>query len=101
MAAEMSTGLLAMSHLYEHHPPVSMLVVSMEAHYSKKAIGKTIFTCTDGQSLRETIAEALNSGESRTFRARSLGSNAGGETIAEFFITWSFKTKATSVETNK
>ena len=101
MAAEMSTGLLAMAHLYEHDPPVSMLVVNLEAIYSKRAVGKTVFTCTDGALLRKAIEEALTSGESRSVRARSLGSNATGETIAEFFITWSFKAKAASAQTNK
>jgi hypothetical protein len=101
MAAEMSTGLLAMAHLYEHDPPVSMLVVNLEAAYSKRALGRTIFTCADGPLLRLAVEEALISGESRTVRARSLGSNAAGETIAEFFITWSFKAKAASVKTNK
>jgi hypothetical protein len=87
--------------LYEHDPPVSMLVVNLEANFSKRAVARTVFTCSDGQSFRQTIEEALNSGESRTFRARSLGSNPAGETIAEFFITWSFKAKAASVQSNK
>ncbi len=33
MAAEMSTGLLAMGHLYERKPPVSMLVTGFKAEY--------------------------------------------------------------------
>src|SRR3982750_1079355 len=37
MAAEMSTGALAMAHLYKRKPAVSMLVVKMEAEYFKKA----------------------------------------------------------------
>ncbi|MDP4149909.1 MAG: DUF4442 domain-containing protein [Bacteroidota bacterium] len=101
MAAEMSTGLLAMSNVYELDPPVSMLVVSLEASFSKRAVGKTVFTCSDGQLLRKVIEEAVISGESRSFRARSLGTNAAGETVAEFFITWSFKVKAVSARTNK
>ena len=37
MAAEMSTGALAMAHLYKIQPPVSMLVVKVESEYFKKA----------------------------------------------------------------
>src|SRR4030081_1668300 len=33
MAAEMSTGALAMAHVYRHDPPLSMLVVRLEANY--------------------------------------------------------------------
>lgn len=101
MAAEMSTGALAMAHLFNHKPPVSMLVVRLEAEYFKKAVGRTLFTCADGHAIRKTIEEAVAGGEGRTFRARSVGTNPAGETVAEFFITWSFKPKTTPPGTNK
>src|ERR687898_975148 len=43
MAAEMSTGALAMAHTYKSNPAVSMLVVGLEANYFKKATGLTTF----------------------------------------------------------
>jgi hypothetical protein len=94
MAAEMSTGALAMAHLYRREPPVSMLVIKLEADYFKKAVGTTLFTCADGLAIRQTIEEAVATGEGRTIRARSVGMNPAGEKVAEFFITWSFKTKS-------
>src|SRR5258708_35913903 len=54
MAAEMSTGALAMAHVYRHAPPISMLVIKLEATYFKKATGLTRFTCMDGASIRQT-----------------------------------------------
>src|SRR5689334_1334334 len=36
MAAEMSTGILAMAHVYKRSPKVSMLVVSVEGKFYKK-----------------------------------------------------------------
>jgi hypothetical protein len=93
MAAEMSTGVLAMVHVYKRKPPISMLVVKMEAEYFKKATGKTAFTCDDGEALLETIEGSVSSGEGRTFRAKSTGRNANNEIVAEFYITWSFKAK--------
>jgi hypothetical protein len=101
MAAEMSTGALALAHLYKHEPPVSMLVIKTEAEYYKKAVGLTRFTCTDGHALRQTILDAVSTGEGRSFRARSAGTNAAGETVAEFFITWSFKIRGVSAAFNK
>jgi hypothetical protein len=95
MAAEMSTGTLAMAHVYRHNPPVSMLVVKLEANYFKKATGLTRFTCVDGSAIRQTIARALASGQGEIFRARSIGTNEAGEEVAEMFITWSFKAKST------
>lgn len=93
MAAEMSTGLLAMAHIYKRQPPVSMLVLKTEAEYFKKAKNKTVFNCLDGGLIRNSIEEAIRSGESRTVRAKSVGTNRNGEVVAEFYITWSFKIK--------
>lgn len=94
MAAEMSTGALCLVHLHGRRPPVSMLVVKTEAEYFKKAAGKTIFTCEEGLMIKETIERAVERAEARTFRARSIGKNAEGLIVAEFFITWSFKVKS-------
>lgn len=95
MAAEMSTGLLAMLHTYQCQPPVSMLVTGLEATYYKKATGITSFVCADGNAVAHAIQEALRTGEARTLRMYSEGKNAAGEKIAEFYITWSFKVKTT------
>jgi hypothetical protein len=93
MAAEMSTGALAMAHLYKHDPPVSMLVVKMEANYFKKAAEVTTFTCTDGLAIRATIEKAVTTGEAQSITAKSAGTNPEGELVASFLITWSFKVK--------
>ncbi len=93
MAAEMSTGALAMAHVYKRFPAISMLVVKVDSEYSKKATGKTTFTCEDGEALLRTIQDSIATGEGRTFRAKSTGRNASNETVAEFYVTWSFKVK--------
>ena len=94
MAAEMSTGALAMAHLYKLNPPVSMLVVKVESTYSKKATGRTYFTCEDGELFSKMIEEAIADGEPKTVIAKSVGKNKDGEVVAEFFITWSFKARS-------
>lgn len=93
MAAEMSTGALAMAHLYKIDPPVSMLVIKVESEYFKKATGRTSFVCEDGGLFEKAIEETIATGEARTVRARSTGKNKEGEIVAEFYITWSFKAK--------
>lgn len=93
MAAEMSTGALALAHLYKRNPPVSMLVVKTEGEYFKKAVDTTTFVCEDGAAINNTIEEAIAAGEGKTIRAKSIGKNKAGELIAEFYITWSFKSK--------
>lgn len=94
MAAEMSTGSLAMAHLYKIDPPVSMLVVKVESEYFKKATARTSFVCEDGGLFENAIAETIATGEARIVKARSIGRNKEGEVVAEFYITWSFKVKS-------
>lgn len=98
MAAEMSTGVLAMMHLYKKKPPISMLVTKMEANYYKKAVGRTYFLCEDGMQLREIIDESISFNEARTVVVKSVGSNREGEAIADFYFTWSFKPKTTTIQ---
>ncbi|SFE36208.1 protein of unknown function [Chitinophaga sp. CF118] len=95
MAAEMSTGLLAIMYTQAASPKqVSMLVTGMEATFLKKATGKTWFTCEDGVAISNAIDEAIMSGEGVTFTAVSTGKSQDGTVIATFAITWSFKAKA-------
>lgn len=94
MAAEMSTGALAMAHLYKINPPVSMLVVKVDSEYFKKATGRTSFVCEDGDLIQKAIEETIDTGEARIVKAKSVGKNKEGEVVAEFYITWSFKAKS-------
>ncbi len=94
MAAEMSTGILAMMHIYKRATSVSMLITNMEATYFKKAIDKTFFICENGKQTFDAIEASIVSGEPKIITAKSTGKNKNGEIIAEFFFTWSFKVKS-------
>jgi hypothetical protein len=93
MAAEMSTGVLAMAWLYKRKPSVSMLLVKLEAEYFKKVKDRAEFVCEDGELFQKAIEESMATGEPRTVRAKSTGTNKAGEKVAEFYITWSFKAR--------
>ena len=93
MAAEMSTGVLALANTYKTKPAVSMLVLKLEASFHKKATGKTLFTCNQGREIARAVKEAKETGEARTVEAISTGVNENGETVAVFKITWTFKAK--------
>jgi hypothetical protein len=94
MAAEMSTGTLALSNVYKRKPVISMLVIKMEATYFKKATGIIFFKCDDGKEMMAIINEAVETGEGKNFISKSVGKNKDGEIVAEFLFTWSFKTKS-------
>ena len=93
MAAEMTTGILAMAHIYKRAPAVSMLVVGNEGRFLKKATGITTFHCADGARIRQAIEESIRSGQGQSVVARSEGRDSSGEVVAEFSFTWSFKPK--------
>ncbi len=93
MAGELASGSLGLVHVYEASPAVSMLVVSMEATFTKKAIGKICFTCYDGLSIKSAIEESTRTGEGKTVIAKSIGIDEVGDEVAVFKITWSYKAK--------
>jgi hypothetical protein len=93
MAAEMSTGLLAMLHVNGRKPAISMLVIKIEGEFLKKGVSLVSFVCKDGEAMESAIEEAVVSGNPVQFTAKSIGTNEKGEVVSEFNITWSFKIK--------
>jgi len=94
MAAELSTGILAMAHLQGRQPAVSMLVVRLESEFHKKGASLVRFTCRDGEAMRRAVERAVATGEPQTLTAASVGEDAEGRPISTFRITWSFKGRA-------
>ncbi|WP_439881190.1 PaaI family thioesterase [Pontibacter sp. MBLB2868] len=96
MAAELSTGVLCMMHVYKSDPAVSMLVVHMEADFTKKAVGRITFICEDGKRVQEAADHTKATGEGVTVVATSRGIDEQNEQVAEFRFTWSLKAKSPS-----
>ncbi|HEX5153899.1 MAG TPA: thioesterase [Parafilimonas sp.] len=93
MAGEMSTGLLCMGNVYNRRPAISMLVTGQRSLFHKKATGKVLFTCEDGNKIMEAVEGAVASGNAITVICHSKGINSNNELIAECWITWSFKSR--------
>lgn len=93
MAAELSTGALAMMHVRGAAGKVAMLVLDMKAQFHKKATGSTRFICEDGALLEKAIEAAVVQQQPQTCTVRSVGVNSSGETVAVFEITWTFKAR--------
>lgn len=96
MAAELSTGGLAMIATRSAPAPVALLIVGLEASFEKKAAATTTFTCADGDAIFAAVAGTLASGEPATVRAESIGRLPDGVVAARFAFTWSFKRRAGS-----
>jgi Domain of unknown function (DUF4442) len=92
MAAEMSTGVLALATVYKKKPAVSMLITGMKASFHKKATHNTLFTCNDGQALANAVEESIRTKAPKESTAYTAGYE-GGVLVAEFWFTWSFKVR--------
>jgi len=93
MAAELSSGILALALVMDAPKPVSMLVLKMQAAFTKKARTKIRFECLDGTKIAQTIAESLKTGEGKTVEVQSVGYDTNNDEVARFTFVWTFKPK--------
>lgn len=93
MAAELSTGALVMKAIAESNSRISMLVANNKSTFTKKAVGKIIFTCNDGKIAKEAIAKAIATKEGQKFWMTSIGINEKGEQVSEMSFEWTVKSK--------
>jgi hypothetical protein len=97
MAAEMSTGILAMGHTFQLSPPVGMLVSEVRANFIKKATGKITFVSKDGEQIMAAVNNASTNGVTTFVETTSIGTNEEGIIVAHFIITWAFKLRKNSI----
>jgi Domain of unknown function (DUF4442) len=94
MAAEMSTGALALMAVELASQPVALLITNLEASFEKKATALTAFTCEDGAKAFAAVAETVRTGEPATARMETVGRLPDGTVAARFVFTWSFKRRS-------
>lgn len=94
MAAEMSTGALALVATQLAPAPVALLIVNLEASFEKKATALTTFTCDDGAKAFAAVDETVRTGEPATARMETVGRAPDGTVVARFAFTWSFKRRS-------
>ncbi len=93
MAAELSSAVMAMAAIADASNPVSMLVLDLNASFTKKAKSKVVFTCNDGDKIVDAVAKTLKTGEGQTVTITSTGVDRAGDVVSVFKITWTFKAK--------
>ncbi len=96
MAAELSTGALAMHAVSCAPGSVAMLIVDLQATFGKKATDRATFVCEQGGALREAVSRTVNDGEPATATVETVGRMANGVEVARFSFTWSFKRRASA-----
>ena len=93
MAAEMSTGAIAMLATKSASKSVAMLITNMEAEFVKKANKRTTFTCTQGLEIFQSVEQAVQTGEPQKCTVETIGTMADGTIVSTFKFTWSFKAR--------
>lgn len=93
MAAELSTGALVLKNTQETNQKFSTLVLGLKANFTKKAVGKIIFTCDDANQLQNCIDKAIKTKEGVAFNLTSIGVDEQGDEVAKFEFKWSIKLK--------
>lgn len=93
MAAELSTGILVLQAIDKSERKVSMLVTNMNATFTKKATGRIIFSCNDGEKIAKAIQKSVETGEGQTVLVTSEGINENGISVSKFQFEWSLKVK--------
>ncbi len=93
MAAELSTGVLALIECQQATQPMSMLVSHTQAQFTKKAKGKILFTCHEGQKIRQAIEQTQTTKQGVACNITAVGHDEQQNEIAKFIFTWTFKGK--------
>lgn len=94
MAAELTTGALVMTKIRDSGKPISMLVLSNNSSFTKKATGRINFICTDGSKIDEAIKKTVETGEGQTIWMNSVGINEAGIEVSNFNFEWTIKLKS-------
>ena len=94
MAAELSTGVLALLATKGRAPSVAVIIVSMKADFQKKAIDTITFSCSDGEKLFRAVDKAIETKEPQTATVVTAGKNENGEIVSACEFTWSFKERS-------
>ena len=94
MAAEMSTGAPAMILVQGAPASIAMILRGIEAVFTKRIQGPSVFTFDDVAGMHAVIARAAASGESETYTGTSIGRGPDGAPASEFRVTWSFKRRS-------
>jgi hypothetical protein len=94
MAAELSTGALAMLATQGTRESVALLITDLRATFEKKASADAVFTCDDGPKAFAAVAETLRTGEGVVAEMETVGRMADGTVVSRFVFTWSFKKRS-------
>ena len=93
MAAELSTGALALLAVEGLKSDVNFILIGISGDFIKKAKDRTFFICNEGEKLHEVVKKARETKKQQKVTVSTIGYNKSSEIVSKFEFTWSFKLK--------
>ena len=93
MASELATGLAIIDFANKTNLKLSMLVISNESKFLKKAKGLIRFECDQVNTLKKTLSSLSKNKTTDKIKLKSTGYDESGDVVSEFIYEWSFKLK--------
>ena len=93
MASELATGLAIIDFANKNKLKISMLVISNESKFLKKAKGLIRFECDQVNTLKKTLSSLSKNKTTDKIKLKSTGYDESGDVVSEFVYEWSFKLK--------
>ena len=93
MASELATGLAIIDYANKNKLKISMLVISNESKFLKKAKGLIRFECDQVNTLKKTLSSLSKNKTTDKIKLKSTGYDESGDVVSEFIYEWSFKLK--------
>ena len=94
MASELATGLAIIDFANKNKLKMSMLVISNESKFLKKAKGLIRFECDQVNSIKKTLSTLSKNKTTDKIKLTSTGYDESGDVVSEFIYEWSFKLRA-------
>ncbi len=94
MAAEMPGGLLLQNKIKSSGHNIAMLLVGSSSNFTKKAVGKVLFTYEQGELLDKLVNEAVKTKDAQTITIKTNGIDQSGDVVSEFSFNWSIKLRS-------
>lgn len=91
--ADLASGLLAIEVAKNRQEKVLPLFKDLQASFYRRAMGRTVFVCEEGERILQAVDLAIKSGERQnlTVGVRAFCPEISDETVAEFKMTLSLK----------
>ena len=93
MASELATGFAIIDFANKNKLKISMLVISNESKFLKKAKGLIRFECDQVNTLKKTLSSLSKNKTTDKIKLKSTGYDESGDVVSEFIYEWSFKLK--------